>query len=74
MNRRPIEAELVDARWRLDVGNDTTFSLFDVVIDGRTHPMTAEATRKLVGKLTVSLEAAERYADQETARAAQAGR
>ena len=72
MRRRPIRVEQVDARWRIAVGDDTSFCYFDVDIAGCTTPLTAEAAKTLVGKLSALL-AAERFADEEAARAALAG-
>ena len=70
MKRLPVEE--VDARWRIDVGEEC-LSLFDVDLDGRTTTVTAEAAVRLRDKLTGALAAAERFADEETARASPAG-
>jgi hypothetical protein len=64
----------VNARWRIDVGNDECFCYFDIDLEGRTYTLTAEVARELTEKLIGLLSAAERFAVEEAARAALAGR
>lgn len=71
MKRRAVEQ--VDARWRIDVGDEQCLCFFDIDLDGRTSSLTAEAARRLRDKLSGALAAAERFADDEAARAAHAG-
>lgn len=64
--------EEVDARWRIGVAEEECISVIDVDLDGRTHTLTLVAARTLTEKLTGLLAAAQRFADDEEARAAQA--
>jgi hypothetical protein len=68
MSRHPVEQ--VDARWRIDVGEEC-LSLFDVDLDGRTTTVTAEAARRLRDQLTGALDAAGRFANEEATQAAE---
>jgi len=71
MKRPLLNDDNVRALWRIDVNETERLCCFEVEMGGHTHALSAVATRTLRDALTELLEAADRFATQEEARAAQ---